>query len=169
MNEISTLKDLLIEQLRELYNAEKQQFETLVGLQNKLVSKYLKQACKKHRIETAIHIIELEGIFNALGVPSFGEKSDAMLGLIKECNDIVDRSTDPEIRDAAIIALLQYMEHFEIAGYGTVHAYAIELGMDEIAATLLFILKEERHFDEKLSEIAIQHINRKAKSPLISQ
>lgn len=168
MKDISTLEDLLIEQLRELYNAEKHQFNTLKGLSDKLVSKYLRQATNRHISETAIHIIELERIFQSLNVPSFGERSDAMLGLIKECNDIVERSSDPEIRDAAIIALIQYMEHFEIAGYGTVHAYAVELGLNEIASKLLFILKEERRFDEQLTEIAIHHINRKAKSPIIS-
>lgn len=167
MKDISTLKDLLIEQLRELYNAEKQQYDTLVGLSNTYISSYLDQAIRKHIGETEVHINELERIFHELDVPSFGEQSQAMLGLISEYNDIVERSTDQEIRDAAIIALVQYMEHFEIAGYGTVHAYAEELGLDDIAAKLLFILKEEKRFDERLTQIALMHINKKAKSPII--
>lgn len=168
MNDIFTLKDLLIEQLRELYNAEKQQYETLTSLRKKLASKYLKKALKNHIKDTEGHIAQLESIFQELQVASFGETSEAMVGLIKECNDIVNRSTDPEIRDAAIIALIQYMEHFEIAGYGTVHAYAAELEMTDLASKLLFILKEEKHFDEELTEIALIHINRKAKTPVYS-
>ena len=168
MNDISTLKDLLIEQLRELYNAEKQQYESLLELRKMMVSKYLKQAVKKHIQETENHIVQLEYIFKELGLASFGEISEAMIGLIRECNDIVDRSTDPEIRDAAIIALIQYMEHFEIAGYGTVLAYATELGMTDLASKLRFILKEEKHFDEALTAIALAHINRKAKATIYS-
>ncbi|MEO9804957.1 MAG: DUF892 family protein [Reichenbachiella sp.] len=167
MEKITNLKDLLIEQIRELYNAEKQQQHALPKLKEKAEARELKLAIQYHLAETADHITRLEKVFQQLEVASFGEESEAMQKLIKEGYDLVERSSDPEVLDASIIAAMQYMEHFEMAGYGTACTYANELGLREIAEQLHFTLDEEKKIDEKLTEMAIAKINQKAKSPVI--
>ena len=166
MKNITTLKDLLIEQLQELYNAEKQQFNALATLKERATFRELRLAIQNHISETHDHIKRLENIFEKLEITSFGEQSDAMSGLIKEGFNLTSRGSDPEVLDAGIIAAIQHMEHFEIAGYGTVCAFARELSLNDIADQLHQTLTEEKRIDKKLSEISYK-INERAISPVI--
>ena len=102
-----------------------------------------------------------------MNISSFGEQSDTMQGLILEGNDMINRSIDPEVTDAAIIASIQYMKHFEIAGYGSVCAFAKELGLESIANQLHLTLEEEKATDVKLTELAKTKINKRAKTPIV--
>ncbi len=165
--QIVNLKDLMIEQIRELYNAEKQQKTALSQMQDKAASRELKKAIKDHIDETAQQIKRLEDIFQQLKISSFGERSEAMHALVQEGNELIERSSDPEVLDAALIASIQYMEHFEIAGYGSACTYANELELEDIADQLYLSMVEEKEFDEQLSEIAMEQINGKAKAPVV--
>ena len=167
MKKIINLKDLLIEQIRELYSAERLQLKALHIMHEKTSSNKLKHALKNHKDETDQHIKRLKNIFNQLKVSTFGENSKAMEGLISEGYELIERSSDPEVLDAAIIASIQYMEHFEIAGYGSACTFAKELQLDDIAYQLHLTLQEEKEIDNLLSEIATEQINKKAIDPII--
>ncbi len=168
MEKISNLKDLLIEQIRELYHAENQQRDILLTMTDHAYDDELKVALRDHIDETDQQINRLEQVFQQLDIASFGEHSEAMKGLILECRDLVERSADPEVTDAAIVAAVQFMKHFEIAGYGSACTFANELGLKDIADSLHLSLAEEKAFDDFLSEIATEQINVKAISPVIT-
>lgn len=166
MERISTLKSLLVEQLRQLYNAEKQQAYLLTKLQDEVTYRELRVAIQMHIDATNDHISRLENTFQQLSITSYGQPSESMQALIKSTYLLTDRCSDPEVRDAAIIAALQYIEHFEMAGYGTACAFANELGQTTIAEVLHRTLKEEDDFDERLSDMAKEMVNRRAKMAL---
>ena len=168
MKKITNLNDLFIQQLRELYNAENLALKTFPQLKNKASSTELKNAIQDHMDETEQHVRRLEKIFDELDSNPTGEKSTAMQGLINEGLDVIERCADPEVRDAALIATIQYIEHFEIAGYGSACTYADELGLQDIADQLYLTLTEEKETDEKLSDIAMEQINEKAKVPVLA-
>lgn len=168
MQKITNLKDLLIEQTRELYNAEKQQLNALPKMKEKTTTRELDLAIKNHIDETTHQIKRLEDIFQKLDTTSFGELSESMKELIKESYELIERSSDPEVLDAAMIAGIQYMKHFEIAGYGIACTYANELGLTDIADQLYLSLKEEKELNSLLSEMATDRINKKAKTPIIA-
>jgi len=165
---ITNLKDLLITQLRELYNAEKQQRHILSVMANKASVRELRLAIKYHSEETDQHIKRLEEAFRKLDISSFGELSQPMQEIIKEGLDLIERSADPEVLDVSIITTLQYLEHFEIAGYGSACTYANELNLRSIADQLHLTLAEEKNFDFHLTEMAIQSVNEKAKAPIVT-
>lgn len=166
MEKISTLSDLMIEQIRELYNAEKQQRNVLGDLRQLAHCRDLKMAIQNHLVETEQHVIILENIFRQLDVTSFGEHSNPMKELIREGYGLIDRTLDPEVSDIGLVTTLQYIEHFEIAGYGSACTFAAKLGLNDIAGQLRFILNEEKRIDRRLSEIAMDQINRKAAVPV---
>lgn len=159
---IENLNQLFVEQLRDLYDGEKQITEALPKLIEKATNPELKGALEEHLEVTRRQITRLEGIFQQLGEKPSGESCKGMKGVIAEGDHVVGKSEDPAVRDASIITSAQRVEHYEMAGYGTVKTYARQLGKPEIAAILEEILDEEREADETLSEIA-ESVNVEAK------
>ncbi|HET6243707.1 MAG: DUF892 family protein [Bacteroidetes bacterium] len=168
MEKINNLKDLLIEQVKELYNAEKQQIGALIDMVPRANSSDLVLAIENHVVTTEQQINRLEKIATLLTVSSFGEHSDSMEGLIREGFKLISRTADKEIMDAALITTIQYIKHFEIAGYGSACTYANELQFKDIADLLHYSLMEEKEFDAELTKMAKEKVNKKAKEPLIS-
>ncbi len=160
---INNLQELFITQLRDLYDGEDQIIETLPKLIDKANSPDLKSALQEHLDITRQQKNRLEQIFNSLGQKPSGETCKGMKGIIKEGDDLVSEAHDPAVRDASIIAAAQRVEHYEIAGYGTVRTYARQLGNQNFATALEGILQEEKEADLKLSQIA-SSINIEAKA-----
>lgn len=166
MQPIRNLKDLLIEELRELYRAEKQQLNALPRIQGLVMSQQLKDAIESHILDTTQHVNVLNDIFEELNVPPVGAASETMSDLINTCYNKTARSMDAPVSDAILISSLQYIEHYEISGYGSVCTYANELGLDDIAEKLHGILEEEKELDRQLTFLATnRQINEKAKIP----
>lgn len=160
---IDNLQELFVEQLRDLYDGEDQIIETLPKLIDKANSPELKHALKEHLDITRQQKSRLEQIFNSLGQKASGETCKGMKGIISEGDSLVSDANDPAVRDASIIAAAQRVEHYEMAGYGTVRTYAQQLGKQNFAAQLEQILQEEKDADLKLSQIA-SSINIEAKA-----
>jgi ferritin-like metal-binding protein YciE len=161
---LDSLRDLLIEELRDLYNAENQLVEALPKLAEAATSSELKSAFNHHLQETRQHVTRLERTFQQIGEKSSGETCEAMKGLIKEGDVLVKAEGDPSVRDAGLVGAAQRVEHYEIAGYGTARSLARRLGENEIAETLQQTLNEEAQADKKLTSIAESQVNVQATS-----
>lgn len=157
--EIFDLYDLLMEQLRDLYDGEQQQLDILPKLDELADSFELEEIVEYHRKETIRQKDRLEKIFRVLKEQPEGESCDGVKGLIRETLKLAKRCKNPEVRDASIITSLQHINHYEMAGYGTAIAYAKQLKRHDIAELLLETLREEKASDMGLSEIAENHIN----------
>lgn len=157
--DILDLYDLLMEQLRDLYDGEKQQLEVLDKFDRLADSFELEEIIEYHRKETIRQLERLETIFNMLNEKPQGEMCDGVKGLIKEALKLADRCKNSEVCDAGLITSLQHINHYEIAGYGTAIAYAKELDLHDVAAELLLTLREEKASDMGLSEIAQNNVN----------
>ena len=151
---VDNLRELYIELLRDLYDGEQQITEALPKLIDKASNPQLKSALKEHLHITKQQISRLEQIFKGLNEKPSGESCKGMKGVIKEGDDLVGKADDPSVRDAGIITSAQRVEHYEIAGYGTVKTYARQLGNQDHARILEQILNEEKEADQKLSQIA---------------
>lgn len=156
------LKDLFIDEIKDLYNAEKQISKALPQMAKKASSEELKEAFQDHLKETEKQIERLEKIFKELDLAPRGKKCEGIEGIISEGKDMMDEIENPELMDAALIAAAQKVEHYEIASYGTVRTYAELLNMDNAAALLQETLDEEAAADEKLTSLASQGINQEA-------
>lgn len=150
----NSLQQLYIEQLRDLYDAEQQIIKALPEMIEATGSADLKQALNQHLDVTKTQASRLEKIFNGLGEKPKGEKCKGMEGIIDEGSDLVDDVDDQDVRDAAIIAAAQRVEHYEMAGYGTARSYAELLGQNDPSQLLQQTLKEEKEADETLTELA---------------
>ena len=168
MEKIIALNDLLIEQIRDLYNGELQQLAALPKWREKVYTTELEDLIDFHIRETKAQIKRLEYVFKLLDNKPLGEQCKVMKTLIKSAAELIDRSADPEVRDAVIVISLQKMNHYEIAGYGTAIAYARALHFDDTAATLLDTLREEKQSDLDLTKLAEEKINIKAKRTAIA-
>jgi ferritin-like metal-binding protein YciE len=153
-NTFNSLSDLLIEQLQDLYDAENRLTEALPKMRDAASSSELKNAFDMHLEETRGHVRRLENVFAQMGIAAERQTCPAMKGLIKEGQEMIDAEGDPMVRDAALIAAAQRVEHYEMAGYGSVRAFARRLGLPEIADVLTMTLNEEGAADKKLTEIA---------------
>jgi ferritin-like metal-binding protein YciE len=158
---LSTLEDLLIDELKDLYDAEKRITKALPRLAKQASSEQLADGFRTHLEETKTHINRLEQIFEELGKPARGKHCDGIVGILDEGKEIMDKDADPAVKDAALIAAAQRVEHYEMAGYGCVRTWAELLGRDHIAQLLQQTLNEEKATDEKLTELA-RTINREA-------
>jgi ferritin-like metal-binding protein YciE len=154
-----TLRDLYLNELRDLYSAETQLLEALPKMADAATSSQLKEAFRAHLEETEGHVSRLEEIFDALGEEPDGESCKAMEGLIAEGEDYVKASGDRDVRDAGLIGAAQRVEHYEIAGYGTARTLATRLGESEAADKLQTTLDEEGEADRKLTAIAESEVN----------
>ncbi len=157
-----TMQDLLIEELRDIYHAEKQLTKALPKLAKAAHSEQLRSAFETHLEETRGQVERLEQVFEELDTRTRGKHCDAMEGLISEAREIMEMGLAPEVQDAALIAAAQKVEHYEIASYGTVHAYATACGLNKVAQLLEQTLNEEKETDKKLNMLAINDVNKKA-------
>ena len=161
MPKISTLEDAYVEQLKDLYSAETQLIKALPKMARAAHNPELKQGFEEHLEQTKQHAARLEEIFEGLDEKPTGKKCKAMAGLVEEGAETISEEASPEVKDALLIAAAQRVEHYEIAGYGTVKTYANLLGHEDAAALLEETLQEEVETDEKLTEAA-ESINAEA-------
>lgn len=157
-----TMQDLFIEELRDIYHAEKQIARALPKLAKQASSETLRQAMETHVEETKGQIDRLEQVFELLDTRSRGKRCEAMEGLLDEAREVLELGLAPEVLDAALIAAAQKVEHYEIASYGTLCAYAEACGLGDAAKLLRETLEEEKATDMKLNELATSDVNKKA-------
>lgn len=161
--DIFDLYDLLLEQLRDLYDGEQQQIAFLNDLTDATNSFELNEFLQYHLRETKRQMQRIESVLDDLKESPSGESCDGIKGLIKEAQKLAERCLNNEVRDAAIVTAVQHINHYEIAGYGTAIAYAKALDRHEIAEVLLETLREEKRADMGLSDLAENQINPDAK------
>src|SRR3981189_211396 len=161
---LNSLRDLLMEELRDLYNAETQLTEALPKMAEAAGSADLRAAFEHHLDETEGHVSRLEKILERLSEEVSEETCEAMKGLIKEGELIIKAEGDPDVRDAGLIGAAQRVEHYEIAGYGTARSLANRLGESQMAEILQQTLNEEGAANKKLTSIAESGVNVAASS-----
>jgi len=157
----TTLKDVYVDELRDLYNAEQQLIKALPKMAKAATSEDLRQGFEEHLEQTKGHARRLEQIFEALGESVKGKKCKGMEGIVTDGAEVIAEDYEGAAMDAAIISAAQRVEHYEIAGYGSVHAYATILGETEAANLLERTLNEEKETDQKLTDLS-ENINEEA-------
>jgi len=156
------LRDLYVRQLRDIYDAEKQIAQALPKMAGAASDEKLKQAFQQHLKQTRHQIERLDQIFEMLDETPHGESCEAMQGLIKEGEQVIAKEGDARVKDAALITAAQRVEHYEIAAYGTVCAYARQLKETQALDLLEETLSEEKETDSDLNGMAVHSINHKA-------
>ena len=156
------MEDLFLETLKDIYYAEKQILKALPGMVKKAGDTKLKQALETHRQETEGQVQRLENVFKLMDAPARGKKCEAIEGIIAEAKTHMDEIEDAEVLDAGMIGSAQAVEHYEITRYGTLIAWARQLGHDDAIELLEANLEEEKNADELLTKIAAAAVNRKA-------
>jgi ferritin-like metal-binding protein YciE len=159
---VKTMEDLFVETLKDIYYAEKQILKALPGMVKKAGDKKLKDALETHRQETEGQIDRLEQVFKLMEVPARGKKCEAIEGILAEAKEHMQDIEDPEVLDAGIIGSAQAVEHYEITRYGSLIAWAKQLGRDDAIELLEANLEEEKNADMLLSQIAESAVNEKA-------
>jgi ferritin-like metal-binding protein YciE len=160
--ELNSFQDLFVYEIEDLYDAENRLTKALPKMADAATSSQLKQAIEQHLTETQGHVSRLETIFREMNMEPKRETCEAMKGLISEGEEVVEAKGDPDVKDAAIIAAAQRVEHYEISGYGTARSFAQRLGLTQAANLLQQTLDEEAAADKKLNEIAESAVNRQA-------
>lgn len=153
------LRDFFEDGLKDIFWAEHALTKALPKMAKNATSSKLIHAFEHHLKETEEHITRLEKVFESLGLKAVGKKCDAMDGLLKEADGIMEETELGVVRDAAMIAAAQKVEHYEIATYGTLRTYAVTLGESKAATLLAKTLEEEKKADVTLTEIAMADIN----------
>ena len=156
-----SLRELYVNELKDLYNAETQLVKALPKMAKAASNAELRQGFEEHLRQTSEHVSRLEQIFDLLGEKPTGKKCLGMEGLVKEGAETISEDYEDALMDAAIIGAAQRVEHYEIAGYGTVRAFAELLGENEHVSLLEQTLEEEKETDEKLTQLA-KRINSQA-------
>src|SRR5215831_7404103 len=159
---LETLKELYVNELRDLYNAENQLLKALPKMAKAASSDELKDAFEKHLEQTKGHVERLEQVFERLGEKAKGKTCRAMKGLIEEGSEILKQEGDGSVIDAGIIVAAQKVEHYEIAGYGSVRTFAHLLGQNKAAELLQATLDEESETNELLNRLAESVVNPEA-------
>jgi ferritin-like metal-binding protein YciE len=159
MKELNNLNDLLIHKVQSLYVAESLQIQALQNMMDKTNHKELRQALEQHLQETQTQKQRLEEVGNVLQVDLQGGQEQGIRGLIEEGEGILNVKGSPEVLNAAIIANVQAMEHYEIAAYGTACYLADELALQPVSDILKSNLQEEKATDQKLNELAKTSVN----------
>lgn len=157
-----TLHELLVEEIKDLYHAEKQLTKALPKMAKAATHDDLREAFESHLEETRGHVTRLEEVFAVLDEKPRAKTCEGMLGIIEEGNELLQEDADGSVLDAGLIAAAQRAEHYEIGSYGTCVAWARLLGQDEAASLLEQTLEEEKAADEKLSSLAESEINQSA-------
>lgn len=150
----NTLKELYLDELRDLYDAEHQLIKALPKMAKASSSAALREGFENHLEQTRGHAERLERIFEAMGEPAKGKKCKAMAGLVAEGAEMIDEDFEDQVMDAGLISAAQRVEHYEIAAYGTVRTFANLLGESEAASLLEKTLDEEKETDQKLTDLA---------------
>ncbi len=162
--EMETLKDLFLEELKDVYHAEGQLVKALPKMAKAADSDELKAAFQQHLEETKVHQQRVEKVFGLFDEKPKTKVCKAMQGIVEEGKDTMEEDMDPDVMDAALIAAAQRAEHYESAAYGTLRTYAKLLGEDEASKILQSILDEEGATDKKLTKLA-ERINVEAAQP----
>ncbi len=160
--EMSNLRDLFVDELRDLLHAEGQVLKALPKMAKVAKDPALQTALQEHTEQTRLQVQRLEQIFQKLGVLPKGKKCKGMQGILEQGRDTMDEDMDPEVMDAALIGEAQRVEHYEIAAYGTARAFARMLGDEESANLLQQTLDEEGQADKRLTQLAENRINAQA-------
>lgn len=160
------LRRLFMEQVQDMYYAEQQLVDAIPKLRERAGHPDLAKAFEHHLGQTRVHVQRLESIFNSIGVTAKAVKCPAINGIISESKDLMAMDTTPALRDAALVCAAQKAEHYEIATYGCLRAYAETLGLTAAAETLQQTLSEEVEADRILSELAERHLNPMAAAPM---
>ena len=161
-HEFNNLNDLFVHELKDLYDAENRITEALPKMAEAASSPALKSAFNEHLRQTENQISRLEQVFQRIGTEPKRETCVAIKGIIAEGEQMVSAQGDSTVRDAGLIAAAQRVEHYEIAGYGTVRTLARQLGMADVAQILQTTLDEEGDTDKKLTQIAESAVNTQA-------
>ena len=159
---VKSMQDLFIHGLKDIYYAEKKLVQNLPKMAKKAESTELANAIEQHFKETENHVSRLEQIFEICEVPARGKKCHGIEGLLEEAKEVMDEAEDADTRDAGMLAAAQSVEHYEISRYGTLIAWAEELGMREAVELLKETLQEEKNADRLLSQLAEGKLNREA-------
>ncbi len=159
---ITSLEDLMIEQLRDLYSAETQLVKALPKMAKSATSAELRAGFQEHLEQTKGHVQRLEQIFDQLGAKAKGKKCAAMEGLVEEGKELMDEDIAGAVLDAGLICAAQKVEHYEIASYGCVVTWARQLDEEEIADLLQKTLDEEKETNERLTQLAESTVNAEA-------
>ena len=159
---IKTLDDLFVHTLQDIYYAENQIVKTLPAMIEKASNSELKAAFQQHLTETQAQVTTLEQVFQMHGQPVKGVTCQAMDGIIAESKEIMSDCDDADVRDAAMISSAQAVEHYEITRYGSLIAYAEELGRKDCAGLMRPLLDEAKAMDQKLTRIAESRVNQQA-------
>lgn len=163
--DIQTMDDLLLHGLKDIYYAESQIVKSLPKLIDKATNRDLTKGLKDHLEETKNQITRLDQVFEKMGEKPQGVQCPAIDGLIKEADEVAGEVADKDVLDAAIVGSAQAIEHYEIARYGTLIAWAESLGRDDVIRLLTTNLNEEKAADKKLSTVALRKgVNRRAAS-----
>ena len=150
----SSLKELYVEELRDIYDAENQLVKALPEMAKASTSEELRSGFEEHLEQTKEHVRRVEQVLNELGEKAKGKKCKGMQGLVAEGKEIIEEDFEDDVRDAALISAAQRLEHYEIAAYGTVRTYAEILGEQNAVSLLEKTLQEEKETDEKLTELS---------------
>jgi ferritin-like metal-binding protein YciE len=164
MPKLTSLDDLFVHELQDIYHAESQILRALPDMAKAAASPDLRKAIEGHRRETERHVERLEQVFRMLGTPGPAQsrKCDGMVGLLEEARKIMDEDAEPEVLDATLIVAAQKVEHYEIASYGCLCTYAETLGYDHAHDLFGQTLDEEETTDQRLTELAEAVINPQA-------
>jgi ferritin-like metal-binding protein YciE len=160
--DIKTMDDLFVHTLRDIYYAEKQILKNLPKMIDKATSPELRKGFEKHMAETEGHVARVEKVFEMHGVEAKAVNCPAIDGILKEADEIAGEVDDKQVLDAALVAAAQAVEHYEITRYGTLIAWAHQLGRDDCAAVLQKNLDEEKATDRKLTDLAEKRVNLQA-------
>jgi ferritin-like metal-binding protein YciE len=156
---LHSLEDLFHEQLRDMFDAEKQLVKALSKLARASSSDELRSAFEEHLEQTRGHVEKLERVFELIGKKARGRSCAAMEGIVEEGAELIDTDAEPMVMDAGLIAAAQRAEHYEIAGYGCLHTWARQLNNHEAADVIEQVLREEKEADQKLTQIAEGMVN----------
>ena len=159
-----TLNDLFHDTLKDVYFAEKKIVATLPKMVKAATSPDLKKAFEKHRVETEGHVKRLEQVFNLIGAKPQVKTCDALMGIVKEGEGLIEDYNGTSALDPALLAVAQAVEHYEMSRYGTLKCWAGELGIDGAVDLLDATLQEERATDKALTNLAVSVINIQAEA-----
>ena len=163
-DQFDSLQDLFLNQLEDLYDAEQRLTKALPKMAEAAHASQLRHAFLEHLTQTQGHVSRLDTIFRQIRAEPKRETCEAMKGLIAEGEEMISAKGDPDVKDAALIAAAQRVEHYEISGYGTARTFALRLGRRDAADLLQQTLREESETDKKLTQIAESSVNVQASS-----
>ncbi|MBV9504941.1 MAG: ferritin-like domain-containing protein [Acidobacteriia bacterium] len=161
---LNDLQDLYLAEIKDLYDGEQRIIKALPKMAENANSSDLRNAFEAHLNQTRQHVARLEQIFQKLDETPKGQKCKGLEGIIDEGEDMMDKDAPPAVADAALISAAQRVEHYEIAAYGSVRAYARRLGLEDHVQLLQQTLDEETETDRQLTSLAESYINEEAKS-----